>query len=101
MPPDTHYDTLPRKVGLCMCARWVQPYSVHRRYCQLPVSGRNMKRFRPGCHKLPIATDRRAGVVRASSCRHYTFCSAGALGDERYLVFECVCLAGCIAGQVC
>ena len=48
-------------------ARWFQPYIVHRRYCQLPVSGRNMKRFlqfRLGCHKLPIATGCRAGVVR-------------------------------------
>ena len=71
-------------------AKWFQPYSVHRRYCQLPVSGRNMKRFlqfRLGCHKLPIATGLRAGVVRAS--RHCTFCSAGALGDEMHLVFEC------------
>ena len=75
-------------------AKWFQPYSVHRRYCQLPVSGRNMKRFlqfRLGCHKLPIATGRRAGVVRAS--RHCTFCSAGALGDEMHLVFECASLA--------
>ena len=76
-------------------ARWFQPYSVHRRYCQLPVSGRNMcmKRFlqfRRGRHKLSIATGRRAGVVRAS--RHCTFCSAGALGDKMHLVFECAYL---------
>ena len=75
-------------------AQWFQPYSAHRRYCQLPVSGRNMRRFlqfRLGCHKLPIATGRRVGVVRAS--RHCTFCSAGTLGDEQHLVFECASLA--------
>ena len=75
-------------------ARWFQPYSAHRRYCQLPVSGRNMKRFlqfRLGCHKLPIATGRRAGIVRAS--RQCTCCNAGALGDEMHLVFECASLA--------
>ena len=50
-------------------ARWFQPYSAHRRYCQLPVSGRNMKhflQFRLGCHKLPIAAGRQAGVARTN-----------------------------------
>ena len=76
-------------------------YTVHRRYCHLPVSGRNMKRFlqfRLDCHKLPIATGCRAGVVRPGlsgprASRHCTFCSAGALGDERHLVYECASLA--------
>ena len=40
---------------------------------------------------MPVATGRRVGVVRAS--RHCTFCSAGALGDEKHLVFECASLA--------
>ena len=44
-----------------------------------------------GCHKLPIATGHRAGVVRAS--RLCTMCSSGALGDERHLAFECASLA--------
>ena len=56
---------------------------------------RNMKRFlqfinhiiRLGCHKLPIATGRRTGVARAG--RLCTFCDAGAVGDEKHLVFEC------------
>ena len=50
-----------------------QPYSAHQRYCQLPVSGRKMRRFSQfslGYHKLPIATGRCAGIVRASrQCR--------------------------------
>ena len=74
-------------------AQWFQPYSAHRRYCQLPVSSRNMQRFlqfRLGCHNLPIAAGRHAGVVRAS--RHCIYCSAGALGDEKHLVFECASL---------
>ena len=74
-------------------AQWFQSYGAHRHYCQLPVSGRNMQRFlqfRLGCHKLPTATGRCAGVVRAS--RHCTFYSAGALGDERHLVFDCASL---------
>ena len=50
-----------------------------------------MLQFRLGCHKLPIATGRRAGVVRAS--RQCTFCSSGALGDERHLAVQCVPLA--------
>ena len=53
-----------------------------------------MKRFlqfRLGCHELPIATGRRTGVARA--CRLCTFCDAGAVGDEKHLVFECAQLA--------
>ena len=53
-----------------------------------------MKRFlqfRLGCHKLPIATGRRTGVAMA--CRLCTFCDAGAVKDEKHLVFECAQLA--------
>ena len=76
--------------------QWFQPFSAHRRYCELPVSGKNVKRFlqfRLGCHKLPIASGRRNGVAWA--CRLCTFCDAGAVGDEKYLVF------GSITGQIC
>ena len=47
--------------------------------------------FRLGCHKLLIATGRRTGVARA--CRLSAFCDARAVGDEKYLVFECAQLA--------
>ena len=49
----------------CTYHHWFQPFSARRRYCQLPDSGKNMKRFlqfRLGCHKLPTATGRCAGV---------------------------------------
>ena len=76
-------------------SQWFQPFSVHRRYCQLPVSGRNMKRFlqfRLGCHKLPVAVGRRSGVAR--HCRLCACCAAASLGDEKHLVFECATLTG-------
>ena len=74
--------------------QWFQPFSSRRRYCQLPVSGKNMRRFlqfRLGCHRLPIAVGRRSGVARA--CRLCIFCGAGAVGDEKHLVFECTGLS--------
>ena len=46
--------------------QWFKPYSLHRRYCQLPFSGRRMQRFlqfRLGCHGLPIATGRLAAKL--------------------------------------
>ena len=70
--------------------KWFQPFSKCRRYCQLPISGKNMKRFlqfRLGCRKLPITTGRPTGGARA--CRLCTFGDAGAVGDEKHLVFEC------------
>ena len=65
----------------CIYNQWFQRFSARRRYCQLPVSGKNIKRFlqfRLGCLKLPIATGRRTGVARA--CRLCTFYDAGAVG---------------------
>ncbi|DBA96093.1 TPA: hypothetical protein ACH3X1_001588 [Trebouxia sp. C0004] len=41
-----------------------KPFSQHRRYCQLPVSGRRMQRFlqfRLGSHQLPIDLGRFGG----------------------------------------
>ena len=78
----------------CTYDQLFQPFSAHRRYCQLPVSGKNPKRClqcRLGCHKLPIATDNCNGVARA--CRLCTFCDVGAVGDEKHLWFECAQLA--------
>ena len=78
----------------CTYDQWFQPFSARSSYCQLPVSGKNMKRFlqlRLGCHKLTIATGRCTGVARA--CRLCTFCDAGAVGDEKHLVFEYAQLA--------
>ena len=45
--------------GLVRCTydHWFQPVSACRRYCQLPVAGKNMKRFlrfRLGFHKLQL-----------------------------------------------
>ena len=60
----------------------------------LPVSGGMMRpllQFRLACHKLPIVAGCRAGIIRAS--RQCSFCSAGAWGVERHLVFECAFLA--------
>lgn len=45
-------------------------------------------RFKLGCHHLAIVTGRWHGVPRADRlCRR---CDAGALDDERHLVFECL-----------
>ena len=85
-----------RGVVSCTYQQWFQPYSAHRRYCQLPVSGRRMQRFlqfRLGCHGLPIAAGRLAGDGHVDrSHRVCSCCSGGALGDEMHLVFECAAL---------
>ena len=50
----------------CTYEQCFKPYSLRRRYCQLPVSGRRMQRFlqfRLGCHGLPIATGRLAAKL--------------------------------------
>ena len=66
-------------------------------YCHLPVSGRRMQRFlqfRLGCHGLPIATGRFAGAAHVDRAQRVCLsCNAGALGDERHLMFECTALA--------
>ena len=45
-------------------------------------------RFGLDCHKMPVATGRRAGVAMAS--RRCTSCITGAFGDERHSVSESV-----------
>jgi len=53
-------------VGVVACTyhHWFRPFSQHRRYRQLLVSGRRMQRhqqFRLGSHQLPIVLGRFAG----------------------------------------
>ena len=48
----------------CTYHHWFRPFSKHRRYCQLPVSGRRMQqflKFRLGSHNLPIVDGRFSG----------------------------------------
>ncbi len=72
-----------------------RPFSQHRRYCQLPVSGRRMQRFlqfRLGS-QLPNVLGRFAGgqhVARAS--RVCTHCGSVAVADEMHMIFECPAL---------
>ena len=81
-------------VGVVSCTyhHWFQPYSKHRRYYQLPVSGRRMQRFlqfRLSSHLLPIVTGRFAGqhVPRADMvCSH---CAGRSVANEMHVVFEC------------
>ena len=83
--------------GCCMyIPPWFRPFSQHRRYCQLPVSGRRMQRFlqfRLGSHQLPIVLGRFAGgqhVARAN--RVCTHCGSVAVADELHMIFECPAL---------
>ena len=86
-----------RGVVSCTYGQWFRPYSLCRRYCHSHVSGRRMQRFlqfRLGCHGLPIATGRFAGAAHVDRARRVCLsCNAGALGDERHLIFECTALA--------
>ena len=86
-----------RGVVSCTYEQWFRPYSLRRRYCHLPVSGRRLQRFlqfRLGCHCLPIATGRFAGAAHVDRAQRVCLsCNAGALGDERHLIFECTALA--------
>ena len=86
-----------RGVVSCTYEQWFGPYSLRRRYCHLPVSGRRMCRFlrlRLGCHGLPVAAGRFAGAAHVDRAeRVCLFCDSGAVGDERHLVFNCVALA--------
>ena len=64
--------------GVVSCAyeQWFKPYSPHRRYCQLPVSGRRLQRilqFRLGCHGLPTATGRLASAGHVDKANRVCF----------------------------
>ena len=86
-----------RGIVSCTYEQWFRPYSLRRCYCHLPVSGRRMQRFlqfRLGCHCLPIATGRFAGAAHVDRAQRVCLsCNAGALGDEKHLIFECTALA--------
>jgi len=85
-------------VGVVACTyhHWFRPFSQHRRYCQLPVSGRRMQRFlqfKLGSHQLPIVLGRFAGgqhVARAS--RVCTLGGSVAVADEIHMIFGCPAL---------
>ncbi len=86
-----------RGVVSCTYEQWFRPYSLHRRYCHLPVSGRGMQRFlqfRLGCHGLPVAAGRLAGAAHVGRAHRVCLaCNGGAVGDEMHLIFECTALA--------
>ena len=86
-----------RGVVSCTYEQWFGPYSLRRRYCHLPVSGRGMQRFlqfRLGCHSLPVAAGRLAGAAHVDRAHRVCLaCNSGAVGDEMHLVFECAALA--------
>ena len=86
-----------RGVVSCTYEQWFGPYSLRRRYCHLPVSGRGMQRFlqfRLGCHGLPVAAGRLAGAAHIDRAHRVCLaCNSGAVGDEMHLVFECAALA--------
>ncbi len=73
--------------------QWFRPYSLHERYCQMPVFGGRMQRFlqfRLGCHGLPIAAGRFAGAAQVHRAHRVCLsCSSGVVGDEKHLVFYC------------
>ena len=81
----------------CTYQQWFRPFSMRRRYCQLPVSGRRMQRFlqfRLGCHRLPVAAGRLAGACHVDRAHRFCLaCNSGAVGDERHMIFECAALA--------
>ena len=81
----------------CTYEQYFRPYSLRRRYCHLPVSGRCMQRFlqfKLGCHGLSIASGRFAGAAHVDRARRVCLsCTIGALGDERHLIYERAALA--------
>ena len=88
-------------VGVVACTyhHWLEPFSQHRRYCQLPVSGRRMQRFlrfKLGPGRLPIDLGRFAGgqhVARAKLLNKVcTHCGKVAIADEMHMIFECPAL---------
>ncbi len=80
-------------VVICTYRHWFKPFSKHRRYCQLPVSGARVQRFlqfRLASHKLPIVVGRFVGgqhVARAN--RVCTHCGGMVVADELHVIFDC------------
>ncbi len=78
----------------CTYARWFArpPHRHARSLLDIPVSAASMKRllrFRMGCHRLPRDEGSWARPEVPRLDRVCQLCGAGALGDERHLVFEC------------
>ena len=80
-------------VGVVSCTyhHWFQPYSKHRCYWELPVSGRRMQRFlqfRLSSHSLPIVTGRFASQHVPRADRVCSHCAGRSVADEMHVVFE-------------
>ena len=61
-------------------------------YYQVPMPISRLQwlmQFRMGSHSLPVEQGRLARPAIPRHLRRCTFCEAGALGDERHLVFDC------------
>ena len=78
----------------CTYASWSArpPHRHARSLLDIPVSAASMKRLlrlRMGCHRLPRDEGSWARPEVPRLDRVCQLCGAGALGDERHLVFEC------------
>ncbi len=82
-------------VGVLTCTyeQWFRPISTSRRFCDVSVSGRRMRRFlqfRLGSHGLPVAVGRLSGAGHLDRAdRVCTSCDGHAVGDEMHMIFEC------------
>ena len=81
----------------CRYIRWFarppdapQPRCVYRDHIP-PRTLKTFIRFRLGCHDLPVAVGRHAGIPR--SARLCSRCSTGIVGDEHHLMFTCPAVA--------
>ena len=78
------------EVVSCTYYQWFRPFSKHRRYCQLPVSGRRMQcllQFKLGSHDLHIVAGRFCDIARAH--RVCTHCGGIAVAGHLHTVHEC------------
>lgn len=93
-------------VVCCTFEQWFRPYSLHRLYCHLPVSGSKNRQmactllhFRLGCHGLPIAAGCFAGADHVDRAhRVWLACNSDA---EKHLVFECTAHASLRSWYAC
>ena len=81
--------------GVVSCAyhQWFRPFGKHRRFCQLPVSGKRRQhflQFRLGSHNLPVVAGRFCGIARADkyvrSVQTVKTCGGIAVADELHIV---------------